>query len=41
MVIYLVWEIYSDDWKLIRKGARFMSIEDPELIDVDERESPQ
>lgn len=35
MFIYLVWEIYSDDWKLIRKGARFMSIEDPALIDVD------
>lgn len=35
MVVFLVWEAYSADWKLIRKGSRFMSIENPALIDID------
>lgn len=35
MVVFLVWEAYSSEWKLIRKGSRFMSVENPALIDID------
>ncbi|MCW2485736.1 hypothetical protein J5069_07475 [Candidatus Symbiopectobacterium sp. NZEC127] len=35
MVVFLVWEAYSVDWKLIRKGSKFMSVENPALIDLE------
>lgn len=34
MRVFVVWEAYSTDWKLIRKGSEFLMIGDPDLIDI-------
>ncbi|WP_419057445.1 hypothetical protein [Kluyvera georgiana] len=34
MRVFVVWEAYSTDWKLIRKGSDFLIIGDPDLIDI-------
>ena len=35
MTFFIVWEAYTRDWQLIQKGSRFMSTDDPDIIDVD------
>jgi hypothetical protein len=35
MTFFIVWEAYTLDWQLMQKGSRFMSTDDPDIIDVD------
>lgn len=35
MTFFIVWEAYTRDWQLMQKGSRFMSTDDPDIIDVD------
>ena len=35
MTFFIVWEAYTRDWQLMQKGSRFMSANDPDIIDVD------
>ncbi|MBK0078686.1 hypothetical protein IAE49_03985 [Kosakonia sp. S58] len=35
MTFFIVWEAYTSDWQLMQKGSRFMSTDDPDIIDVD------
>ncbi len=35
MTFFIVWEAYTCDWQLMQKGSRFMSTDDPDIIDVD------
>ncbi len=35
MRLFLVWEIYDDNWKMIEKGSHFLVVQDPEDVDIE------
>ncbi|MFB5745079.1 hypothetical protein ACE38U_09330 [Cedecea sp. S5-13] len=35
MRFFLVWEIYDDNWNMIEKGSHFLTVQDPEDVDID------